>query len=185
MALTASTQLPIGWKAKDFSLQGTDERTYSLKDFTHNKGLLVLFSCNHCPYARAAWPLIIDLFHKYGNKIGFVAINPNDELQYPDDSFDEMKIKKRKWNIPFPYLRDETQKAARSYQAKCTPDPYLFKNDSGTFTLFYRGRVNDNWQELTKVTERNLEDAINALLNAQVPPKNQPPSMGCSIKWKD
>lgn len=185
MALVESTQLPKGWEAKDFSLKDTDENLVSLKNFRDKKGLLLLFSCNHCPYAKAAWPLVIDLYHKYGNQVGFAAINSNDEINYPDDSFQEMKVKKVEWKIPFPYLRDETQEVAREYQAQCTPDPYLFKSDNGTFKLFYRGRINDNWQNPDQVTEKNLEDAIATLLKGASPPENQPPCMGCSIKWKD
>ena len=179
-----STKLSLGWEAPDFSLKDTDEKVYSLSDFADKKGLIIVFSCNHCPYAKAAWPLIIDLHHKYGKNIGFVTINPNDEITYPDDSFEQMKVKKVEWNIPFPYLRDETQEVARTYQAQCTPDPYLFKKENGTFKLFFRGRVNDNWQNPDAVKEKNLEDALQRLVNDDLPPKNQPPSMGCSIKWK-
>ena len=184
MTLTQSTQLPLKWKAKDFSLQDTDETEKSLKDLTGKKGLLIVFSCNHCPYAKAAWPLIIDLYHKYKKDIEVVAINPNDEINYPDDSFEQMKVKKDEWNIPFPYLRDETQEVARGYQAQCTPDPYLFKIKDGKPLLFYRGRINDNWQNPEQVSENNLEDAIKLVIADQPPPTTQHPSMGCSIKWK-
>lgn len=184
MALVQSEPLPIGWETKDFSLKNTDEKQYSLKDFTDKKGLLIVFTCNHCPYAIASWPLIIDLYHQFGKDIAFTAINPNDEEMYPEDSFEQMKVKKVEWDIPFPYLRDETQEIAQVYKAQCTPDLYLFKNENGVFKLFYHGRINDNWQNPQAVREKNLENALKDLANNELPPKSQPPSMGCSIKWK-
>lgn len=183
MTLVQSEPLPIGWVAKDFTLKGSEEKEYSLIDFADKKGLLIVFTCNHCPYAMASWPLIIDLYQQFGQDIGFAAINSNDAINYPEDSFEQMKIKKVEWKIPFPYLRDETQEIAQAYQAQCTPDLYLFKNENGAFKLFYHGRVNDNWQNPEQVTEKNLEEAINTLVNDQSPPESQPPSMGCSIKW--
>lgn len=185
MALTYSEPLAIGWEAEPFELPDTEEEIYSPSDFIGKQGLLIVFSCNHCPYARASWPLIVDLYKKYKDKIGFIAINPNDEITYPDDSFEQMKKKKVEWGIPFPYLRDETQEVARKYRAQCTPDPYLFRNQSAKFKLFYHGRINDNWQHPEQVKEKNLEDAINRLLKGQSPPQTQPPSMGCSIKWRN
>lgn len=180
-----SEKLPLGWKAADFSLPDTEERMLSLADFSDKKGLLIVFTCNHCPYARASWPLMNDLHRRYSGQISFVAINPNDEIAYPEDSFSEMKQKKVEWGIPFPYLRDETQAVARAYNAQCTPDTYLFKKEPDDFGLFYHGRINDNWQNPAQVKEKNLERAIEALIRDQKPPQSQPPSMGCSIKWKN
>lgn len=185
MALLYSEKLTTGWQAPDFRLKDTEEKLRSLSQFTDKEGLLVVFTCNHCPYAKAAWPVIIELYHRYKDRISFVAINPNDERQYPEDSFEQMKKKKKDWRIPFPYLQDETQVVAKLYHAQCTPDPYLFKNEAGDFKLFYHGRINDNWQNPTNVKEKNLEEAIEFLLQNQSAPANQPPSMGCSIKWKE
>lgn len=184
MALLYSEQLPMGWEAAAFDLVGTDNKSYSLKDFTDRKGLLVIFTCNHCPYAKAAWPLITKLHGKYGSDIAFVAINPNDYESYPDDAPDAMKEKMTEWNIQFPYLVDDTQDVAKLYKAQCTPDPYLFRIEDGICKLFYHGRINDNWQEPENVKEQNLEGAINKLLVGEDSPQTQPPSMGCSIKWK-
>lgn len=184
MAVLESQTVPVGWEVADFQLKNTDEKTVSPKDFADKKGLLVVFTCNHCPYAKAAWPLLIDLYHRYKDEIAFVGVNPNDEERYPDDSFEEMKKKKVEWEIPFDYLRDETQEVAKTYKAQCTPDPYLFKNDGGVFKLFYHGRINDNWQDPQNIQERNLEDAASDLLSEKEPPVKQPSSMGCSIKWK-
>ncbi|PIS05520.1 MAG: thioredoxin family protein [Candidatus Buchananbacteria bacterium CG10_big_fil_rev_8_21_14_0_10_42_9] len=184
MALMYSVQLPIGSKVIDFKLPATDGQIYSPKDFLNHQGLLVIFTCNHCPYAKASLPILIELYKEFGASVPFVAINPNDEVNYPDDSFSAMKDKAKEWGISFPYLRDDTQEVAKSYQAQCTPDVYLYENDNG-LKLFYHGRINDNWQEPDKVIQHSLRDALKALVNAEDPPKHQRPSMGCSIKWKN
>ncbi len=185
MALTYSQLHQAGWEMPEFALPDTEGNTVSPADFSDKKGLLVVFTCNHCPYAKAAWPLIINLHKKYGGEVGFLAINPNDAATYPEDSFEEMKKKEREWGIPFPYLRDESQEVAKAFQAECTPDPYLFKKTDDQWTVFYHGRVNDNWQSPTRVTERNLEDALERLVTGGTPPSPQEPSIGCSIKWKE
>lgn len=185
MVLLHSQSLSVNWEAEDFALKDTDAKIRTLADFKDRKGLLVVFTCNHCPYAKAAWPVLINLYHKYANEIAFVAINPNDSLQYPEDSFVAMQQKTKEWQIPFPYLRDKTQAVAKAYQAQCTPDPYLFKNVNGSLRLFYHGRINDNWQYPENVKEENLQAAMTRLLAGQPSPSNQPPSMGCSIKWRN
>ena len=184
MALLNSYDLPIGWQAPEFTLINTEGRKISPQDFVSKKGLLVVFTCNHCPYAKASWPLVVELSEKFGSGIAFVAINPNDGSSHPEDSFEQMKEKKAEWNISFDYLHDPTQQTAKDYQAQCTPDPYLFKNEGGAWKLFYHGRINDNWQDAGSVQEKNLEDAMNALIAGKNSPEVQKPSMGCSIKWK-
>jgi peroxiredoxin len=184
MALLYSQSLPLGWPAPDFKLPGTDGEDYSLSNFSNQLGLLIIFTCNHCPYAMAAWPLTIELYQQFHDQVAFVAINPNDPIAYPEDSFKQMKAKAKQWGIPFPYLHDSTQKVAKNYQAQCTPDLYLFKNEGAQFTLFYHGRINDNWQNPDSVKEKNLQDALQKLIASEDPPTDQPPSMGCSIKWK-
>lgn len=184
MALLESTLLSIReFKAPDFSLPATDGKNYSLSSFAGNQGLVVVFTCNHCPYAQAAWPLLIKLAEEYNRKgIAFVAINPNDSSLYPDDSFESMKRKVVEWGINFPYLRDKSQKVAHAFQAQCTPDIYVFDKEN---KLYYHGRVNDNWQDESKATREDLKDALESLLSDNSPPKEQFPSMGCSIKWTD
>lgn len=184
MALMNSHDLSIGWEAPDFLLKNTEEKTISPKNFQEKKGLLVVFTCNHCPYAKAAWPLLVDLHSKFSQDLGFVGVNSNDDQTYPEDSFEGMKEKKVEWEIPFDYVYDPTQETAQAYKAQCTPDPYLFKNEDGAWKLFYHGRINDNWQDPDGVTEKNLEDAMGDLLAGKESPKDQKPSMGCSIKWK-
>jgi len=184
MALVKSVSLPMGWEAVDFKLRGVDEKQYSLADFKDKRGLLIVFTCNHCPYAQVAWPLLVELDKKFGKEIGIVGINPNDAVRYADDSFEKMKELVEEQGIKFPYLVDESQELARQYQAQCTPDPYLFKNGKGGFRLFYHGRINDNWQNPELVKEKNLEMAMENLLAGKSVTGEQPASMGCSIKWK-
>ena len=183
MTLLYSEKLPPSWEAPVFNLLGVDGKQYTLDNFQDKKGLLIIFTCNHCPYAQAAWPLLGELYQQYGTQINFAAINSNDALNYPEDSYDAMKVFAQQAKIPFPYLRDESQATARAYQAQCTPDIYLFINEAGKFKLYYHGRINDNWQDKNNVTEENLAAALSRLLQDQEPPAKQPPSMGCSIKW--
>src|SRR3989344_6033959 len=127
MAQTESQKVEIGSTAKDFNLSATDGQNYSLDSFKETRVLVIIFTCNHCPYAKAAWPLLIKLAQEFKEKgIAFVAINPNDETQYPEDSFEVMKQRVGDWQINFPYLRDETQEVARAYGAVCTPDVFEF-----------------------------------------------------------
>ncbi len=181
MAINSAT-INLGTKAEDFDLPGTDGKNYSLDSFKDSKGLVVAFTCNHCPYAQAAWPLLINLADEFRAKgISFVGINPNDESLYPEDSFEVMKEKVGQWKINFPYLRDESQEVAKKYGAVCTPDVYVFDQNRA---LYYHGRINDNWQEPKNVTKEDLKDAINSLFEGKSLPSDQKPSMGCSIKWR-
>jgi len=170
MALVRSAKIKTGSHAENFTLPDTEGKLYSLADFRDKKGLVIVFTCNHCPFARAAWPKLITLYPKYGAEIGFAAINPNDAEKFPKDSYGEMQKKKAEWQIPFPYLHDATQETARAYDAVCTPDFYLFKNENGAFTLYYHGNVS--------------EAPLQGLIKNDPPLEKQSPSMGCSIKWK-
>jgi len=172
-------------EAPDFSLLATDGKTYSLGDLLDKKALVLVFTCNHCPYAQAAWPLLIELYYQFRDTARFVAINSNDETTYPEDSFEAMKEKTEEWLIPFPYLRDESQDVARAYEAQCTPDVYAFRTESEKASLFYRGRIDDNWQEPQNATTHDLQDALRSLLSGSDAPTQQYPSTGCSIKWKE
>ena len=183
MTLLYSEAQPLGWIAPGFTLKGVDEQEHSLEDYLDKKGLLIFFTCNHCPYAKASWPLLVELHKKFGVDIDFIAINSNDPNYEPEDSFDGMKSKATELGLTFPYLFDEAQTVAKSYKAQCTPDLYLFKVVDGSPGLFYHGRINDNWQHPEEAKERNLEDAMQKLVDGQEAPEEQPPSMGCSIKW--
>lgn len=185
MALGFSQPMQIGTKAPQFELQDFSSNTFSFSELIEGRrGILVVFTCNHCPYATASWPVLMQLSNKYP-EIQFVAINSNDPAQNADESAEGMNLKAGALGLSFPYLIDADQGVARGYKAVCTPDPFLFAVENGEAQLFYHGRINDNWQHPVEVMENNLEDAIVALLGGHSAPGNQPPSMGCSIKWKE
>ena len=194
MALTESLASQIGTLASNFDLSATDGKNYSLDSFKESKALVVVFTCNHCPYAKAAWPILTKLANEYRNLgVAFVGINPNDETQYPEDSFEVMKQRVKDWKINFPYLRDEAQEVTRAYGAVCTPDVFVYDKNR---KLYYRGRINNNWPPVEKVdgvwkakeasaeTKEELKEVLNSLLDGSPAPEVQYPSLGCSIKWK-
>ncbi|MBI4994061.1 thioredoxin family protein [Candidatus Peregrinibacteria bacterium] len=172
MALTYSQTIPFGANAADFSLPGIDGKTYGLKNFVGKKALVIIFMCNHCPYVKATIDRLIALQNEFGPAgAQFVGINANDDKDYPDDSFENMKKFALKRGINFPYLRDEMQKTAKAYTAVCTPDIFVYDKNLG---LAYHGRIENN----------ELAEALKALLEGKKPSQDQKPSMGCSIKWK-
>ena len=173
----------FGWKAPDFSLPGVDGKTYSLNDIKGEKGTLVVFMCNHCPYVLAVLErLIRDVKDLQAQGIGVVAINANDPVQYPADSFDNMVKMANEHDFPFPYLFDESQDVARAYDAVCTPDFFGFDADFG---LQYRGRLDASRKETAPAdARRDLFEAMSDVARTGHGPKDQIPSMGCSIKWR-
>ncbi len=183
MALTYSKGMAVGTPAPPFSLPGTDGKTYSLAEFADAKALVVVYTCNHCPYAKASEDRLVRLQADYADRgVRLVAINPNDDRGYPEDSFDAMvkRAKERRFN--FPYLRDETQEVARAYDATCTPDVFVFGPDR---RLVYNGRIDDSWKDESKITRRDLRDVIDAVLADRAPALPEVvPWMGCSIKWR-
>jgi peroxiredoxin len=183
MAQRESVDIPLGTKMPKFILKDSDG-VIQVSDYTvGNKGLLVVFTCNHCPYARAVWPRMIRLGrYAMEREINVLAINPNINPKYPDDAPDEMGKKIKEWGIPFPYLIDDTQKVARAFDAQCTPDIYLFDAEQ---KLVYHGRIDDNWQEESKVTKEELKDAITNLAAGKSITGKQISSIGCSIKWRE
>lgn len=181
MALTYSQSIPFGQKAPDFSLPGIDEKTYTLADFKDKKALVIVFMCNHCPYVQACWERLISLQKEFGpNGVQLVGINSNDETAYPYDSFEKMKEFAKQKGQNFPYLRDALQQVAKAYCAVCTPDIFVYDEKLG---LAYHGRLDDNWQDESKVTKHELADALAAIVQGKKPSPEQNPSMGCSIKW--
>ena len=177
-----STALNIGDPMPAFSLPATDGMTVessAIKDPV----LAVVFTCNHCPYAQAYEERLKDLmedFHQEG--VQFVLINSNDPTNYPEDSFDQMKVKREEAGWSCPYCFDESQEVAHAYGALCTPHCFVFDQER---TLKYKGRVDDNWQEPDQVTERNLHDALRALVEGNEPPAHEVNALGCSIKWRE
>ncbi len=173
----------FGWKAPDFTLPATDGRSYALADVAGPKGTLIMFICNHCPYVKSvASKIVRDAKDLQPLGIGVAAICSNDANEYPEDSFDNMKLFAEKHGFPFPYLHDESQAVGRAYNAVCTPDFFGFDAGLG---LQYRGRLDaagakpglDN-------LPRDLFEAMARVAETGRGPADQTPSMGCSIKWK-
>ncbi len=183
MALVESTNIKIGNKMPEISLKDPSEKLFTSKSLRGPNGLLVVFTCNHCPYAKAIWPRLINL-SRSAKSMGIytVAINPNINPNYPEDSPENMTKFIRESRVPFPYLVDDTQQTARSYNAQCTPDIYLLDHNE---TLVYHGRFDDNWKESEKVTSQDLKLALENLALGKPALQHQFPSMGCSIKWNE
>ncbi len=186
MALEHSKPTEIGSIAPDFSLPGVDGIPYSPATFSHAKGLLIVFMCNHCPYVIGIQERLNRIAMDYATKgIAVIGINSNDPLYREEDSFENMVKTSKEWSLVFPYVFDETQGVARAYDAACTPDPYLYQNVNGQFRLFYHGRLDDSWQDESKAKERSMRLAMDALLAGKPFDREAIPSMGCSIKWKE
>lgn len=181
MVLLESIKLELGTTMPSFSLFNPTKQLFTSDQLMGSQGLLIKFTCNHCPYALAVWDRFIDLAN-YAKPLGInsVAINPNIHPDYPADSPENMIKFITERQLPFQYLVDDTQETAKSYNAQCTPDIYLLKPD---MSLYYHGRVDDNWKDESKVTEFELKDAITDCINNKSFPSPQYPSMGCSIKW--
>lgn len=178
-----SIKLETGMTMPAFNLPDPHGKIYTHNEVSGKKGTLIIFTCNHCPYALAVWPRIIEIASSFKpDGVETVAINPNIHPGYPADAPDKMAEKIREWNLPFPYLVDESQNTARAYQAQCTPDIYLF---DGGQKLVYHGRIDDNWKEPEKVTRNELSNAIKNMLDGKPPFVEQYPTLGCSIKWRE
>ena len=182
MAATASP-LALDMPAPGFRLPATDGRAYALADVAGEKGTVVVFICNHCPYVKAVIDrLVADARLLIAEGIGVAAICSNDADGYPEDSFDNMRRFAKAHDFPFPYLHDEDQSAARAYGAVCTPDFFGFDADG---KLKYRGRLDEGRAgPPPKGARRELVDAMRAIAATGSGPSQQIPSMGCSIKWK-
>lgn len=181
--MAVTTPAPeLGKLMPSILLPGVDGRTYQGSDFANARTLLVVFTCNHCPYAQAVEDRVIALQREYSQSdLQIVAICANDAAAYADDAPAKLKERWTAKAMPFPYLVDEAQDVAKAFGAVCTPDFFLFDQDRA---LRYRGRLDDNWKEAAKVTRRELKEAVDALLADAKPPEPQNPSMGCSIKWR-
>ncbi|OQW46586.1 MAG: alkyl hydroperoxide reductase [Proteobacteria bacterium SG_bin7] len=183
MALTHTPTPDLNFHCPDFSLPAVDGKTYSLADFRKSEVLVVMFICNHCPYVKAIEDRLINLGNHFKSQsVQFVAICSNDAEGYPEDSFENLKKRWTEKKYPFPYLHDQDQRVAKNFGAVCTPDFFVFNKNRG---LQYRGRLDDSWKDPSQVTRQELKGAIETILNGKTMPKEQNPSMGCSIKWKD
>jgi peroxiredoxin len=182
MAATA-TEIVLETPAPDFKLPATDGKTYALSDIAGEKGTVIVFICNHCPYVKAVIDrLAADARVLMAEGIGFAAICANDAKNYPEDSFANMKLFGKLHNLPFPYLHDESQSVARAYGAVCTPDYFGYDRH---LKLQYRGRLDEGRTgPLPAGAGRELVEAMRGIAATGVVPGNQIPAIGCSIKWK-
>jgi len=178
----ASSPVALGWPAAEFDLPGVDGKRHTLASARGRNGLLVMFICNHCPYVRAVAAKITrdtDALAELG--IGSIAIMSNDASAYPEDSFDNMKTFAAEHGFRFPYVIDESQDAARAYDAVCTPDFFGFDRD---LVLAYHGRLDASGRNNDPHAARELFDAMSAVARGGRPSLSQTPSIGCSIKWR-
>jgi len=182
-----SLQTPVcelGTLSPDFTLPGVDGRTWSRDQCRGEKGLLVMFICNHCPYVKAVRDRILrDARELAGYGIGCVAVMSNDPTDYPEDSFENMKRVAEAHDFPFPYLIDESQEVAKAHRAVCTPDFFGYNAD---LELQYRGRLDASRKDQAPDgAHRDLFEAMKQVAQTGKGPEEQIPSMGCSIKWKE
>ena len=182
MSFTNISGYQPGDKATDFKLKSVDGKMYSMADYKDAKGFIVVFTCNHCPFAVKYEDRVIELAKKYKSK-GYVllAINPNDPAAAPDDSYDLMKVRAKEKGFTFPYLFDEGQKIYPQYGATKTPHVFLLDKN---LIVKYIGAIDDNVEDASAVKEHYLENAIAALEKGQEPTVNSTKAIGCTIKVK-
>ncbi len=181
MVLTQTPDCDLGQIAPDFKLLGVDNKHWALADCIGEKGVLVMFICNHCPYVKAIQTRLVEETLALKNVgIHAVAIMSNDPTDYAEDSFANMQQIAKEYHYPFPYLFDETQTVAKAYGAVCTPDFFGYNQSQ---QLQYRGRLDDGGMNSTP-TKRELVEAMTQIANTGLAPKQQFPSIGCSIKWQ-
>lgn len=184
MAKTPSAMLPLGTEAPAFSLIDViSNKLIHLEEVAGNVATVIFFICNHCPYVKHIQHELPHIANDYKDKgVQFIAINSNDSTQYPDDSPENMLRVAKECHYPFPYLYDETQEVAKAYEAKCTPDFYVFNHE---LSLVYRGQFdNSRLGNNIKVTGVCIRNALDCLINNTPINEEQKPSLGCSIKWK-
>ena len=174
--------MEIGDKLFEFNLLGTDGKFHNNYEYADRYALLLVITCNHCPYSRSYWSRLKKLANKFEeDNLAIMAINPNDEKQYPDDSYENMVKLSEELELNFPYLRDETQEIAKKLGATRTPEVFLFNSKR---ELVYHGAIDDSWQNEKMVTRVYLEDAIEYSLDGIDVDFPEVEPVGCSIKWK-
>jgi peroxiredoxin len=183
MTFTSSIALKLGSRAPDLTLPDTQGREVSLKDFDHYTGLLVIFMCNHCPYVKHIDRALADFARRNEPQgVTTVGVNANDASTHPADSLEKMVEEVQRVGYGFPYLHDESQEVAKAFGAVCTPDFFLFDKSR---RLVYRGQFDDSRPGSSiAVTGKDLQAAVNSLLDGDEISGEQQPSVGCSIKWK-
>ena len=177
----ADEPLGAGERAPGFTLPATDGKDYSLADYRGRKAIAVVFSCNHCPYVRAWEDRMIQIQRDYADRdVVLLAINSNDEANYPEDSFEKMIQRARDKGYSFPYLRDKDQSVAHAFGAEVTPHVFLLDGD---LVCRYKGAIDDNHANPSAVKQPYLRQAIDALLAGKTPTVQETRPMGCSVKW--
>ncbi len=172
--------LELGYQAPDFDLLGVDGNRHSLASFSRSSILVVVFTCNHCPYSKAYEDRMVGIQREYGAKgVQLIAINSNDDKSYPEDSYPEMVKRAKEKGFNFPYLRDEDQVVVGEFGGVCTPHVFAFDDER---SLRYRGRIDDS-RDPTRVTSRDLRNALDDLLARREVGVPDTKPFGCSIKW--
>lgn len=174
----------VGDKAPGFALKNIDGEVVNMLDYSSKKGLIIIFTCNHCPYAKAYEQRVIDLQSNYGKDFQVIAINPNDATEYPDDSYENMIVRAKEKGFNFPYLYDETQEVAKAFGALKTPHVYVLSKAEQGFVVEYIGAIDDNYVNAKKAKHKYVEDAIIALNAGEKVNPTTTVAVGCSVKWK-
>ena len=183
LSVTVSAQLAPGDAAVPFTLKNVDGKMVSLSDYQDQKGMILVFTCNPCPFSKAYEQRIIQLHKKFAaSGYPVVAINPNDDIASPDDTFEKMQARSKEMNFPFPYLKDVTQDIYKAYGATRTPHVFLLDNKNGTFRVAYIGAIDNNAMDERSVSEKYVEQAIRALEKGNQPDPEQVKAIGCTIK---
>ena len=177
----ATNTLKIGSSAPRFTLQNVDEKNVSLECFKDKDAIIVVFGCNHCPYVIANEARLIEIQKDYSEQVQVVEINSNDSVKYPEDSFENMKIRAAERRFNFPYLRDDDQSIAKAYGATHTPEIFLFDKNR---KLAFHGKIDDNWQNPAAVKTKYLRNAIDEILSGREVSVPETFTIGCTIKWK-
>ena len=177
----ATNTLKIGSSAPRFTLQNVDEKKVSLECFKDKDAIIVVFGCNHCPYVIANEERLIEIQKDYSEQVQVVEINSNDSGKYPEDSFENMKIRAGERGFNFPYLWDEDQSVAKAYGATHTPEIFLFDKNR---QLAFHGKIDDNWQDPAAVKTKYLRNAIDEILLGKEISVPETFTIGCTIKWK-
>lgn len=175
----------VGDSAPAFSLMNVDGKKVALSDFSSSKGAIIVFTCNHCPYSLKYEDRIIALHQQFA-PMGYpvIAINPNDAVTVPEDSYAQMIVRAKDKKFPFPYLVDETQEIARAYGAKRTPHVFVVSNTKDGAKVRYIGAIDDNAADASAAESFFVRDAVNALLAGNLPATPLTKAIGCTIKWK-
>ena len=178
----SSDKFPMGTQLPQFSLKGVRGSSFDSGSTPIDKGLLIVFTCNHCPYVKGSEAELMQVARRYGTEgLKTVTINSNDPIKYPEDNFEKMEERAKNLGLPYPYLFDATQEVARLFDAACTPESYLFDKNR---TLVYHGAINDNPKDSGAAKQFHLRQAVEQLLSGKAVNPAFVHPFGCSIKWR-